>query len=102
MKRAPGSYAGLTVRQADLLSFLRHRQNAGFTPSYDEMAEHLGLCKSGIHRLLSGLQARGYIERGYGMARSVRVFDEPYRKNPLERFPTEALTAELQRRGVAA
>jgi len=102
MKRAPGSYAGLTVKQAELLSFLRHRQRAGVTPSYDEMASALGIYKSGVFRLLTGLQARGYVERGYGMARSVRVFDESYQKNPLARFPIEALTAELQRRGVVA
>jgi repressor LexA len=104
MKRAPGSYAGLTWKQAQLLSFLRDCDD---TPSFEEMKEHLGLAsKSGVARLIAALEQRGYIRRTYGLARSIRVLDEPQPVQPrepdreffLHEVPLAALLSELSRR----
>lgn len=66
----------LTSKQRDLLLFLqRHTDaNGGVSPSFDEMAAALALAsKSGVHRMLTGLEARGYIERLHGRARAIRI-----------------------------
>jgi len=105
MKRAPGKYDGLTVRQADLLSFLRHEAKAGRTPSYDEMRISQGLAtKSGVHRLAAALEERGYIRRMHNRARSIEVFESraEARNMPeiraLAAFTTGDLIKELERR----
>lgn len=69
---------GLTKRQADLLAFLRQHQAAhGYGPSFDEMMVALGLAsKSGIFRLLGGLENRGLIRRQPNRARSVLLIEE--------------------------
>ena len=55
----------LTRKQHQLLIFINERLNTtGVAPSFDEMKEALGLkSKSGIHRLISGLEERGFIRR---------------------------------------
>ena len=55
----------MTPKQAALFRFLEHRQSTGdVVPSFDEMREALGLkSKSGIHRLLTGLEEQGRILR---------------------------------------
>ncbi len=56
----------LTKRQRDALVFISafKRNNHDKTPSYEAIAEALGIgCKSGVHRLVHGLQDRGYIAR---------------------------------------
>lgn len=65
----------MTPKQHELLSFIVASQRAnGFTPCYREMAAHLGLSsKSGINRLVYGLEAAGYIKVRKGAARSVTV-----------------------------
>lgn len=65
----------MTPKQHELLTFIvaSQRKN-GFTPTYGEMAAHLGLSsKSGVHRLIYGLQAGGYILLRKGTARSITV-----------------------------
>jgi SOS-response transcriptional repressor LexA len=106
MARAPGSYSGLTVAQADLLSFLRHRDAAGNTPSFDEMRDALDLAsKSGVHRLLTALEERGYVRRLNNRARAIEVFSErqiaPLMPTPAElrHVPLPALLVEMNRRG---
>lgn len=51
----------LTRKQHKLLLFIdSHLKQTGFSPSFDEMREAMGLrSKSGIHRLISGLEERG-------------------------------------------
>lgn len=98
MSRAPGSYAGLTVAQADLLSFLRRREAEGHCPSYEEMKSAMGLhSKSGIHRLLAALEGRGYITRQFNRARSIVCSDYP--RIAVKQVDTGALVAELTSRG---
>ena len=65
----------LTRKQHQLLIFINERLNAtGVAPSFDEMKEALGLkSKSGIHRLISGLEERGFIRRLAHRARALEV-----------------------------
>ena len=55
----------LTRKQYELLLFIhRHLGEHGVSPSFDEMKEALSLrSKSGIHRLITGLEERGFIRR---------------------------------------
>src|SRR3546814_9003445 len=55
----------LTAKQHELLHFIQQRLDAsGISPSFEEMKEALGLkSKSGIHRLISALEERGFLRR---------------------------------------
>src|SRR5512138_3848349 len=65
----------LTRKQYDLLIFIDGRLKAdGVPPSFDEMKEALGLkSKSGVHRLITGLEERGFIRRLPHRARALEV-----------------------------
>lgn len=65
----------LTERQAVLLSLIEDSIHAnGSAPSFDEMASSLGLAsKSGVHRLVSALEERGFIRRVPNRARAIEV-----------------------------
>ncbi|GJL84838.1 MAG: LexA repressor [Micavibrio sp.] len=65
----------LTRKQRDLLLFIHERMSQGdIAPSFEEMKDALGLkSKSGIHRLISGLVERGYLERLPHRARALEV-----------------------------
>lgn len=65
----------LTRKQRDLLMFIHDRMAAGdIAPSFEEMKDALGLkSKSGIHRLISALVERGYLERMPHRARALEV-----------------------------
>ena len=54
----------LTRKQRELLMFLEERiSQSGVTPSFEEMKDKVGLkSKSGIHRLISALEDRGFIK----------------------------------------
>jgi len=69
----------LTKKQHELLMFINQRLAAtGVAPSFDEMKEALKLrSKSGIHRLISGLEERGFIHRLPHRARAVEVVKLP-------------------------
>src|SRR5581483_3300084 len=57
--------AMLTRKQRELLQFIQERlADTGISPSFDEMKDALGLkSKSGVHRLITGLEERGFIRR---------------------------------------
>ena len=65
----------LTIKQRELLNFLEIYENKyKASPSFDEMREALGLAsKSGIHRLISGLEERGFIRRLANRARAIKI-----------------------------
>ena len=65
----------LTRKQSELLTYLSdHMQQHDVPPSFDEMRDALGLAsKSGVHRLVSGLEERGYIRRLANRARAIEV-----------------------------
>jgi repressor LexA len=69
----------LTRKQNELLLFInRHLTEKGVSPSFDEMKEALGLkSKSGIHRLITGLEERGFIKRLPHKARALEVLRLP-------------------------
>lgn len=69
----------LTQKQHDLLLFIDKRLKAGgVSPSYDEMKDALGLAsKSGIHRLITALEERGFIRRLPHRARALEVLQMP-------------------------
>jgi repressor LexA len=69
----------LTRKQNELLLFInRHHTEKGVSPSFDEMKEALGLkSKSGIHRLITGLEERGFIKRLPHKARALEVLRLP-------------------------
>ncbi len=65
----------LTIKQRELLNFLEAYDNKyKASPSFDEMREALGLAsKSGIHRLIGGLEERGFIRRLANRARAIEI-----------------------------
>jgi repressor LexA len=65
----------LTKKQFELLTFINRRlSESGVSPSFEEMKEALGLkSKSGIHRLITGLEERGFIKRLAHRARALEV-----------------------------
>jgi repressor LexA len=69
----------LTRKQHELLMFINQRLTAtGVSPSFDEMKDALKLrSKSGIHRLISGLEERGFIRRLAHRARALEVIKLP-------------------------
>ena len=69
----------LTKKQHDLLEFIHKRaQKDGVPPSFDEMKEALNLrSKSGIHRLITALEERGFIRRLAHRARAIEVVKLP-------------------------
>ena len=69
----------LTRKQLDLLKFI-HRRMAkdGVPPSFDEMKDALSLrSKSGIHRLITALEERGFIRRLAHRARAIEIIKMP-------------------------
>ena len=69
----------LTKKQLDLLEFIQKRvQRDGVPPSFDEMKEALDLrSKSGIHRLITALEERGFIRRLAHRARALEIVKLP-------------------------
>lgn len=69
----------LTAKQHELLHFIQQRLDAsGISPSFEEMKDALGLkSKSGIHRLISALEERGFLRRLPNRARALEVLKLP-------------------------
>jgi repressor LexA len=69
----------LTKKQLELLGFIHKRmQRDGVPPSFDEMKEALDLrSKSGIHRLITALEERGFIRRLAHRARAIEIVKLP-------------------------
>jgi len=78
----------LTAKQRELLLFIDQRLGeTGISPSFDEMREALDLkSKSGVHRLISALEERGFIRRLPNRARALEVVKLP------ETRPTATVT----------
>ena len=69
----------LTRKQHELITFIQNRLEAsGISPSFEEMKEALDLkSKSGVHRLISALEERGFIRRLPNRARALEVIKTP-------------------------
>ena len=74
----------LTRKQHELLMFIHERmKESGIPPSFDEMKDALDLrSKSGIHRLITALEERGFIRRLPNRARALEVIRLPDSMNP--------------------
>ena len=68
---------GLTKRQHECYQFvLRYIEENGFSPSYEEIKDAMGFSsKSGVHRLVVGLEDRGAIIRKPHQSRSIEVVE---------------------------
>src|SRR5271155_3271526 len=75
----PWRRAMLTRKQHELLMFIHERiKESGVSPSFDEMKEALDLAsKSGIHRLITALEERGFLPRLPHRARALEVIKLP-------------------------
>jgi len=71
----------LTRKQHELICFISDRlDDTGVSPSFEEMKEALDLkSKSGVHRLISALEERGFIRRLPNRARALEVLKQPER-----------------------
>ena len=69
----------LTAKQHELVLFIQKRlDETGISPSFEEMKDALDLkSKSGVHRLISALEERGFIRRLPNRARALEVLREP-------------------------
>ncbi|MFC0683805.1 transcriptional repressor LexA [Novosphingobium clariflavum] len=69
----------LTRKQHELLRFIQLRlEDSGVSPSFEEMKDALDLkSKSGVHRLISALEERGFIRRLPNRARALEVLRQP-------------------------
>lgn len=74
----------LTKKQLDLLQFIHKRvQKDGVSPSFDEMKDALDLrSKSGIHRLITALEERGFLRRLPNKARALEIVKLPDAMEP--------------------
>jgi len=98
---------GLTPKQRECLDLIGERMAAdGVCPSYQEMADALGLkAKSGVHRLIDALEYRGYVRRVPNFARAIEILETPrpilapVKARPLLREDTDVLIAEIEARG---
>lgn len=83
----------LTRKQHELLTFIQLRlEESGISPSFEEMKEALDLkSKSGVHRLISALEERGFIHRLPNRARALEVLRQP-----------DSVTSKTQLRATAA
>ncbi|MFD2207323.1 transcriptional repressor LexA [Kiloniella antarctica] len=75
----------LTKKQRELLLYIRdHLSRTGVSPSFDEMKDALSLkSKSGIHRLVTALEERGFIRRLAHRARAVEILRLPEDLGPV-------------------
>ena len=74
----------LTAKQRELLLYIHERiKETGVSPSFDEMKEALDLAsKSGIHRLITALEERGFLRRLPHRARALEVLKLPDSATP--------------------
>ncbi len=95
----------LTRKQHELLMFIHERiKETGVSPSFDEMKEALDLAsKSGIHRLITALEERGFLRRLPHRARALEVVRLPEEATPSGRgrAPFKPQVIETPRAAVA-
>lgn len=109
--RLDGTRIMLTKKQYDLLLFIDRRlKESGVAPSFDEMKDALGLrSKSGIHRLMTGLEERGFIHRLPHRARALEVVKlpdnvaaRPVAQKRADTFSPNVIKGDFKLPGVAA
>lgn len=94
----------LTRKQYDLLHFIHARlQKDGVPPSFDEMKDALDLrSKSGIHRLITALEERGFIRRLAHRARAIEIIKLPDSLDGGGSFAPEVISGDRAERSAPA
>ena len=94
----------LTRKQLDLLKFIHNRvQRDGVPPSFDEMKEALDLrSKSGIHRLITALEERGFIRRLAHRARAIEIVKLPEALESSSKFVPKVIEGDRPNAGPPA
>jgi repressor LexA len=89
----------LTRKQYELLRFIHERlKESGVPPSFEEMKEALDLrSKSGIHRLITALEERGFIRRLPNRARAIEVIKQPEGTGRARGFTPSVIEGNLGR-----
>lgn len=89
----------LTAKQHELIRFIQQRlEETGISPSFEEMKEALDLkSKSGVHRLISALEERGFIRRLPNRARALEVLKQPGDATPAAREARGDNVVDLRR-----
>jgi repressor LexA len=87
----------LTAKQHELLLFIQRKlEETGISPSFEEMKEALDLkSKSGVHRLISALEERGFIRRLPNRARALEVTRQPEDVTSGKRAPANDLVSRV-------
>ncbi|MBV8688215.1 MAG: transcriptional repressor LexA [Alphaproteobacteria bacterium] len=87
----------LTRKQSELLTYIRDRlAESGVSPSFEEMKDALALkSKSGVHRLISALEERGFIRRLPNRARALEIVKMPDSVAGLSGQPRAPVTPPL-------
>jgi repressor LexA len=87
----------LTRKQSELLTYIQARlAESGISPSFEEMKEALALkSKSGVHRLISALEERGFIRRLPNRARALEILRMPDAQSG-SAAPAKATAASVQ------
>nr|WP_319246485.1 transcriptional repressor LexA [uncultured Celeribacter sp.] len=93
----------LTKKQLQLLEFINTRMHRdGVPPSFDEMKEALDLrSKSGIHRLITALEERGFIRRLAHRARAIEIVKLPESLGGMPSAPTRDADSSASAKGAA-
>ena len=96
----------LTAKQHELIRFIQQRlEDTGISPSFEEMKEALDLkSKSGVHRLISALEERGFIRRLPNRARALEVVKRPENAvmgSPAPVAANDAVSAAIPAKAVA-
>ncbi|WP_394727762.1 transcriptional repressor LexA [Altererythrobacter sp. GH1-8] len=94
----------LTAKQHELIQFIQKRlEETGISPSFEEMKEALDLkSKSGVHRLISALEERGFIRRLPNRARALEVIKQPEASTPAGRqAPANDVISQVARKPAA-
>ncbi|MBX7481205.1 transcriptional repressor LexA [Qipengyuania qiaonensis] len=96
----------LTAKQHELIRFIQQRlEETGISPSFEEMKEALDLkSKSGVHRLISALEERGFIRRLPNRARALEVVKLPedaVMGSPKPAAANDAVSAAIPAKAVA-
>ena len=94
----------LTRKQHELIRFIQVKlEETGISPSFEEMKEALDLkSKSGVHRLISALEERGFIRRLPNRARALEVLRQPDNVSQTAPKPANANTVAPPLRAPAA
>ena len=84
----------LTRKQSELLTYIQERlKQSGVSPSFEEMKDALALkSKSGVHRLISALEERGFIRRLPNRARALEILRMPEAQAGIATRPSAPVT----------